>query len=42
LIDIVDRLQRPLKFDPARLEVPGDDEAQRLSDTPKRSPWQIY
>jgi predicted dehydrogenase len=42
LIDIVDRLQRPLKFDPARLEFPGDDEAQRLSDTPKRSPWQIY
>jgi hypothetical protein len=42
LIDMADRLNRPLKFDPVRLEFPGDDEANRLLDTPKRAPWQVY
>ena len=42
LIALADRLQRPLKYDPVRAEFPGDDEANRLLDTPKRSPWQVY
>ena len=42
LIAIADRLQRPLKYDPVKAEFPGDDEANRLLDTPKRSPWQVY
>ena len=42
LIAIMDRLQRRLRYDPVKAEFPGDDEANRLLDTPKRSPWQIY
>ena len=42
LIAIMDRLKRPLKYDPVKAEFPGDDEANRLLDTPKRSPWQIH
>jgi len=42
LIAIADRLQRPLKYDPVKAEFSGDDEANRLLDTPKRSPWQVY
>ncbi|MGD0896655.1 MAG: Gfo/Idh/MocA family oxidoreductase [Thermoguttaceae bacterium] len=42
LIAIADRLQRPLKYDPVNGEFPGDEEANRLLDTPKRAPWKIY
>jgi len=35
-------LRRPLKYDPVRVEFPGDDQANRLLDYPKRSPWRIY
>ncbi|MCR4415800.1 MAG: hypothetical protein NUV77_25580 [Thermoguttaceae bacterium] len=42
LIAIMDQLQRPLRYDPVRGEFPGDAEANRLLDTPKRSPWQVY
>jgi predicted dehydrogenase len=42
LIHAADRLNRPLKFDPAKFEFPGDDEANRLLNTPKRAPWQVY
>jgi len=42
LITIMDRLQRPLKYDPVKAEFPGDDEANRLLDTPKRAPWNVY
>ena len=42
LIAISDRLKRPLRYDPEKVEFPGDDEATRLLDTPKRSPWRIY
>ncbi len=42
LIAISDRLRRPLRYDPTRGEFPGDEEANRLLDTPKRAPWSIY
>ncbi len=42
LIAIMDQLQRPLRYDPVRGEFPGDAEANRLLNTPKRSPWQVY
>jgi predicted dehydrogenase len=42
LIAISDRLRRPLKYDPDRVEFPGDEEANRLLDYPKRAPWRIY
>ena len=42
LIHIMDQLNRPLKYDPVRGEFPGDDEANRLLDTAKRPPWQVY
>jgi len=42
LIHIADRLDRPLKFDPETFEFPGDDEANRLLNTPKRAPWQLF
>jgi hypothetical protein len=42
LIAMMDRLQRPLKYDPVNGRFPGDDEANRLLDTPKRPPWRIY
>ncbi len=42
LIAIMDQLQRPLRYDPVKGEFPGDAEANRLLDTPKRAPWQVY
>jgi hypothetical protein len=42
LIAISDRLKRPLTYDPVKAEFPGDEEANRLLDTPKRAPWRIY
>jgi len=34
-------LQRSLKWDSAKQEFPGDDEANRLLDRARREPWQI-
>ncbi len=38
---IVKQLQRPLKWDPAREEFPGDDEANRMLSIAKRAPWGV-
>lgn len=35
------RLGRPLAFDPERLCFPGDEEANRLLDPPRRPPWNL-
>jgi hypothetical protein len=40
-IAVSDRLQRPLKYDPEHVEFPGDEEANRLLDCPKRAWWRI-
>ena len=37
--NIAYRLKRPLRWDPAAEEFPGDAEANRLLDRPKRAPW---
>jgi predicted dehydrogenase len=42
LMAVSDRLRRPLEYDPVKAEFPGDEEANRLLDTPKRAPWKIY
>jgi len=34
-------LKRPLKWDPVKEEIVGDDEANRWLDRPKRAPWRI-
>jgi predicted dehydrogenase len=34
-------LRRPLRWDPVREQIVGDDEANRLLDRPKREPWAI-
>jgi predicted dehydrogenase len=39
LANLAMKLGRPLAFDPARGQVPGDDEANRLLKRPYRSPW---
>jgi myo-inositol 2-dehydrogenase / D-chiro-inositol 1-dehydrogenase len=33
------KLQRSLKWDPAKQEFPGDEEANRLVDYARRQPW---
>jgi len=35
------QLGRPLKFDPATMRFPGDEEANRLADQPLRAPWHL-
>jgi hypothetical protein len=35
------QLERSLKWDPARQEFPGDDEANRFLDRARREPWQL-
>jgi len=35
------KLQRSLKWDAAKCEFPGDDEANRLVDRARREPWQL-
>jgi hypothetical protein len=35
------RLQRRLRWDPAKETFLGDDEANRLLDRPKRGPWRL-
>jgi len=42
LADMAGRLGRPLKWDPRNDRIIGDEEAMRLWDYPKRSPWQVY
>jgi len=42
LIDLMDRVQRPLKYDPVKGEFPGDEEANRLLYRPQRSPWRLF
>lgn len=34
-------LNRPVKWDPVKEEFPGDDEANRLTQRPMRSPWRL-
>ena len=34
-------LKRSLKWDAAKQEFPGDDEANRLLDRARREPWQL-
>ena len=34
-------LNRPLKWDPQKLEFPGDEEANRLRGRPMRAPWHL-
>jgi predicted dehydrogenase len=34
-------LDRPFKWDPAKQEVVGDEQAARLLDRPKRAPWRL-
>jgi hypothetical protein len=34
-------LNRPIKYDPVKEEIVGDDEAARWLSRPKRSPWRI-
>jgi len=41
-VAISDRPQRPLRYDPVKVEFPDDDEANRPLDTPKRAPWRIH
>lgn len=42
LMAVSDRIRRPIRYDPVGGKIIGDDEANRLLDTPKRSPWRIY
>jgi len=35
-------LNRPIKWDPAKREIIGDEEASRWLDRPKRAPWRLY
>jgi hypothetical protein len=39
--NIAYRLKRPLKWDPVKEIFPGDEEATRLVDRPKREPWRL-
>lgn len=41
LCDISIRVRRPIKWDPVRQLIIGDEEATRLMRRPMRSPWQI-
>jgi hypothetical protein len=41
LVTIAFRLERSLKWDPAKEEFPGDDEANRLRSRAMRQPWRI-
>jgi len=35
-------LNRPIKWDPVKREIIGDEEASRWLDRPKRAPWRLY
>ncbi len=39
--NIAYELKRPLKWDPAKEEFPGDDQAQRMTWRPMREPWRL-
>ena len=39
--NIAYQVNRPLRWDPVREEFPGDAEANRLLDRPRRGPWRI-
>jgi len=39
LIAMADRLKRPFRYDPEKIQCPDDDEANRLLNTAKRAPW---
>jgi hypothetical protein len=39
--NIAYQLKRPLKWDPAKEQFVGDDEANRMLDRPKREPWRL-
>ena len=41
LATIAYELQRSLKWDAAKQEFPGDEEANRLLDRARREPWQL-
>jgi hypothetical protein len=42
LTNISVRTGRPVRFDPVKEEVVGDDEANRLVNVPMRAPWHLY
>lgn len=42
LVHMTLALGRPLRWDPEKEEILGDEEANRLLDYPKRAPWQVY
>ncbi|MEW6358375.1 MAG: Gfo/Idh/MocA family oxidoreductase [Planctomycetota bacterium] len=39
--NIAYHLKRPLRWDPAKEEFIGDDEANRMCDRPRRAPWRL-
>jgi hypothetical protein len=39
--DISIRLGRPIKWDPAKEQIIGDDEARKMLDRPMRAPWKL-
>lgn len=39
--NIAYQLKRPIQWDPSKEEILGDEEASRMLDRPKRSPWTI-
>jgi len=42
LVDMARVLGRPLRWDPQKEQIVGDEEGTRLWDYPKRTPWQAY
>jgi hypothetical protein len=41
LANIAFRCGRPLRFDPVKEEIVGDEEANRLVYQPTRAPWRL-
>jgi hypothetical protein len=41
LMNITRRLGRPLKWDPAKEQFPGDDEANKFTDRPRRKGYEL-
>jgi myo-inositol 2-dehydrogenase/D-chiro-inositol 1-dehydrogenase len=41
LTNIAIRMGRPIKFDPVKEQIVGDEQANRLVNIPMRSPWEL-
>jgi hypothetical protein len=41
LAHIAYQLRRPLRWDPAKEEFPGDEEANRMCSRSMREPWRL-